>query len=305
MTKVTNVKLHTSLFLLDSTSEVPSHAAGAVGSHGSLRYLSHFTPKVVTADEYIRSKINGVGLATVFEDTAAQALNGYDQGKHDAEFAMKQAQSRGMPSRRPIYFAVDTDPEVFSADRFDAYFDGCAAVMSRQLCGPYGGYKVVARQLDRGFEYCWQTYAWSAGRFDDRSTLYQYSNDHTVGGVGVDYDKAIYQDWGQWDFRTIPLDPWHYHWFDNVARPKMPYQRLTEPTEVAVVKLYDKYRAQQTKIRHPHRKELYILREQCAWLMTRVKEEAREPGKGGWNAFHRGWRFGQLFDRWKGQKKTH
>ena len=50
----------------------------------------------------------------------------------------------------------------------------------------------------------WQTYAWSGGNWDKRAQLQQYSNDRTVGGVSVDYDRSTVDFFGQWT-KTAPV----------------------------------------------------------------------------------------------------
>ena len=48
----------------------------------------------------------------------------------------------------------------------------------------------------------WQTYAWSAGQWDARAQIQQYRNDQFVDGVGVDFDRATADDFGQWSIQV-------------------------------------------------------------------------------------------------------
>ena len=47
----------------------------------------------------------------------------------------------------------------------------------------------------------WQTYAWSAGQWDNRAQIQQYRNDQLIGGVSVDFDRATADDFGQWQIQ--------------------------------------------------------------------------------------------------------
>lgn len=283
-------------FGLDSTSMVPVAAHHAVGSTVAIRYLGHDTSKVVTRAEHQAYKAAGIDLCLVFEDGGRPDLSGYAGGKGDAEFAVNQAIDRlGTPSRPPrITFAWDWDP-TGNVAAADAYYDGVAAVLGRERSGPYGGYAAVARLADHGFKMLWQTYAWSGGQFDTRAQLYQYANDHTVGGVGVDYDHVYGHDFGQWDLKPAPpLDRQHYDRFDKTVR-KLGGGRISE---LETVREYDRLR------KHPlvHRARLRVLRSELALLTGRVYTVAHQAKPPSWGAFHRGWRFQQLIHRSQGKR---
>lgn len=110
-----------------------------------------------------------------------------------------------MPDDRPIYFAADWDASAGQQDEINAYLDGAASVIGRDRVGLYGGYGPVDRAFDaKKITFGWQTYAWSGGRWDARAQLQQYSNDHTINGVGVDYDRAVKSDYGQWRVGVSP-----------------------------------------------------------------------------------------------------
>jgi hypothetical protein len=296
-----STRLSHPLFGLDSTSEVPTAAHRAAGSSFALRYLARETWKVLTADEVRNYRAAGIGVAVVFEDAANNSLLGYGQGKADAEFAANQARALGMPSGRPIFFAVDFDT-AGSPQRTDSYFDGVAAVLGHKASGPYGGYEVVRHQFDRGFQWGWQTYAWSGSALDCRAQLYQYSNSHYVGAVGVDFDHAYYDDYGQWGAVSNP-DPYHYDWFPEGPFPwqsKLLYERW-------LVQEYDHYRVA------PHvggnAEMIALLREDITLARKRVWFEAHMDSTTGqrlakptWTLYHRGWRWQQLLARSTGER---
>jgi hypothetical protein len=301
-------------FGLDSSSEVPVAAHHAVGSSVALRYLSRTTAKVVTAAEHRHYQAAGIDLVLVFEDAGRPDRSDYAGGKADAEFAVKQATDiLGSPPRPPrIRAAADYDP-AGHPEATDAYFDGWAAVLPRAHCGPYGNDQMVGHAHARGFQTLWQTYAWSGGRFCSApaNSVYQYSNDHTVAGVGVDYDHIFGEDFGQWDYHAaapVALDPHHY---GRLTVEHYAWKGRKLPFERSTAVRYDQLR------RHPHnplhRSELAQLRSDLKDLADHVYFEAHGeqqwsspvwgtgPRVPTWSAFHRGFRYQAMIKRAQGQ----
>jgi hypothetical protein len=204
------------LFGFDYTSEIPTSTLKSMGVQFVVRYLSRYTPKVITRGEYERLTAAGIGVALVFEDSATNAELGHGQGLADAQFALAQAiDICGHPAvERPITAAVDYDP-AGAAARTDPYFDAWAQVRgSRALAGPYGGIEVIRHQADRGFDALFQTYAWSGGLIDGRAKILQYSNGHVAGGHGVDFNHAFFADYMQWNIaRPDPYAIFKDEWF--------------------------------------------------------------------------------------------
>lgn len=169
------------------------------------RYMSHSPSKNLTAAEARELSDAGIWVVVVWETTAQRALDGHAAGIDDAMDAQRQALACGMPSDRPIYFAVDWDATSGQQAAINAYLDGAGSVLGWGRVGIYGGYGPVKRALDAGkAHWAWQTYAWSGGRWDPRAQLQQYSNGHTLGGVGCDYDRATTSDYGQWRVGVTP-----------------------------------------------------------------------------------------------------
>ncbi|WP_433234005.1 glycoside hydrolase domain-containing protein [Actinomadura nitritigenes] len=181
-------------------------ALQAAGATFVCRYLSHDTTgKNLSAAEARELSAAGIWIVVVWEGTASRALAGKAAGAADARDAEAQARACGMPAGRPIYFAVDFDANSSQQDEIHAYLDGAASVLGRGRVGLYAGYGPVKRAFDAGkIAFGWQTYAWSGGRWDSRAQLQQYSNDHRVGGVGCDYDRAMTTDYGQWRVGATP-----------------------------------------------------------------------------------------------------
>lgn len=173
------------------------------------RYFSHDTGgKNLTRGEAETLTAGGIWLVGVWEDTAQRALQRHAAGVDDAITAGAQARACGMPEDRPVFFAVDFDASSGQMAAIMAYLDGAATVLTRARVGVYGSYDVVHAALDgKHCDWAWQTYAWSGGRWDERAQLQQYSNDHTIGGVGLDYDRSTKTDFGQWQVGKSPAVP--------------------------------------------------------------------------------------------------
>ncbi len=175
--------------------EISASSLKKGGKHFACRYLSHDSSKNLSPAEAKALSKGGVDIVVVWESTGDRALDGYAAGVADAKAAREQAKACGKPSHAPIFFAVDFEA---SPATLDAYFNGVASVLGAAWCGPYGDDLVCGHLMDRGFAWAWQTYAWSYGRWESRAQLQQWSNDHTLAGVGVDYDRSTTADYGGW-----------------------------------------------------------------------------------------------------------
>lgn len=152
------------------------------------RYFSLDPSKNLHQAEYKHLRAVGVDVQVAWETTANRALAGEHAGREDAIQAEAQRAGCGMPVTQPIYMAIDfeaTGPDV------EAYFRGAHSILGSHT-GAYGRYQVIKHLFDTGLiEHGWQTYAWSAGQWDPRARLRQYSNGHQLAGVSVDYDIEL------------------------------------------------------------------------------------------------------------------
>jgi hypothetical protein len=178
------------------------------GAHFVCRYLSHDTTgKNLTKAEASLLSDNRIWIVVVWESTSDRALAGHSAGVADAQAAVAQARACGMPAGRPIYFAVDFDATAAQQAAINAYLDGAASEIGRDRVGLYAGYYVIKRAFDaKKITWGWQTYAWSGGHWDSRRHIEQYSNDHKINGVGVDYNRATRSDYGQWRVGVTPKE---------------------------------------------------------------------------------------------------
>jgi uncharacterized protein (TIGR03382 family) len=170
----------------------------------AVRYLSYDdSGKNLTRDEANALIAAGVEIVSNWENSAGDALDGFDAGAQYARDAEAQAAANGMPPTRPIYFSVDFDASPGQQAALNDYFDGVASVIGRERTGAYGGYYVIQRLFDAGkITYGWQTYAWSGGQWEPRAQLRQVENG--IAGGTLDRDEAVAADFGQWGLSKPP-----------------------------------------------------------------------------------------------------
>ena len=141
------------------------------------------------------------GVVSNYESIGGEALGGYAQGVTAAHDAQAQHAACAGPPNQPIYFSVDfnTDPSMY--DTIGGYFKGVASVIGLTRTGAYGEYEIIKWLFDQQLiVWGWQTYAWSAGAFDERCQLAQDLNGQPLGGGTVDFDSAHAADFGQWNW---------------------------------------------------------------------------------------------------------
>jgi hypothetical protein len=173
-------------------------ALAAAGKRFAARYLSTDADKNITRAEADDLAAHGVSSVVVWETTAKRPLSGRAAGISDAQAAQRQATAAGMPSGRPIYFAVDFDAQPSQMPTVMAYLDGAASVLGKARVGVYGGYDVVRAALDgKHAAWGWQTRAWSEGHWEPRARIRQGTT-QTIGGVSCDLNTATAEDYGQW-----------------------------------------------------------------------------------------------------------
>lgn len=191
-----------------------------------IRYLSHDTAgKNLSRSEADRLANAGIWLAVIWESSANRAATGgRSGGVADATRAQAQADSCGMPSGRPIYFAVDFDASGVNWSKIVEYFKGVASVIGLERVGMYAGHFPIRWAFNEGLiSYGWQTIAWSQGLFDIRCHLFQYAIEQTIDGVDCDFNEAYRADFGQWMPGKVPAAP------EPPAAPPFPGRVITQP----------------------------------------------------------------------------
>lgn len=166
------------------------------------RYLVPSGWKQLTKAEADAISAAGLQLISVYETTADRALGGYAAGLADGAKAVEVAAAVGQPKGSRIYFAVDFDARAGQMQTVIDYIRGCSEATPDYTTGVYGSAAVVQAVMIAGV--CsgyWQTYAWSRGVKVPGIQVYQYQNDITVNGIGIDRNDS-YGDEGWWT--TLP-----------------------------------------------------------------------------------------------------
>lgn len=170
------------------------------GKSFAVRYVG--TPasgKSLTAGEVAELRQAGVEVVATYETTAGFMLTA--DGASAARAARTHAASCGMPSGRPIYFALDVDPAGLSTTewgRVERFLDDAAGVLGRGAVGVYGAFSAIERLVPNRAHWGWQTYAWSHRRWSDKAHLTQYKNGVDLAGGTVDLCASKTTDYGQW-----------------------------------------------------------------------------------------------------------
>lgn len=172
---------------------VAPRALVQAGATFAVRYINSGNGKDLTRSEAEDLSHGGLDIAVVMETTADFMAT--SSGASAARHALHAAEQAGMPKGRPVYFAHDQEEVqptalAFLRDAIDA--TGVGQV------GAYGGIDFIEAAHRAGVRYLWQTLAWSRGLWSPHAQLRQIVNGRSIAGVGVDIDRAVAADFGQW-----------------------------------------------------------------------------------------------------------
>lgn len=186
---------------VDYSYDKPDPAGLArAGKRFAVRYVG--TPssgKSLTTLEADNLRRAGVEIVATYETTAGFMLNA--DGAAAATRALAHARQCGMPAGRPIYFALDVDPEPLTESQWlgiNRFLDGAASVLGRDAVGVYGGFRAIERLVPDKARWGWQTYGWSRKRWSTKAHLTQYQNGVALAGGTVDLCASKKPDYGQW-----------------------------------------------------------------------------------------------------------
>ncbi len=159
-----------------------------------IRYCVPGRAKSTDAAEIADMLAHNIAVLLVWETTAARAAAGFVAGVADAKAATAFQAQVGIPSSRPIYYAVDYDanpPDV------EAYFKGVLSVPG--VDGDYGSFRVIQfLRTHDGVPFAWQTVAWSHGQVDAGKNIFQRLQQVTIDGVQCDVNESFTADFGQY-----------------------------------------------------------------------------------------------------------
>ena len=206
---------------------VPPGQIASASYLGAVVYVSESRPganfdfKPVTRDYTDALRAAGLHVVSNYQygkpgwPTPSDYTRGYDGGVSDAQTALRLHADGGGPGSAPIFFSVDED---IDADAWKtlgvAWFRGINSVLGVGRTGIYGHAKacawaagdgVIGFSSTPGRRWAWQTRAWSHGEREPTAVLYQSAvftaSDPAIvlGGVHVDADDVLADDFGQWD----------------------------------------------------------------------------------------------------------
>lgn len=187
------------------------------GQRFVVRYTSNGnSSKNASKAEIDALKAKGFKVVIVHQNGVGDMLQGADKGRLDAQYAKSKTEALGMPNNRPIYFALDQDPEPLSLGQLNtcrSYLDGAASVIGRNRVGVYAGYRGIEAFCPQWAPWGWQTYAWSGGRISSKAHFRQYRNGVHLCGGDVDLNETYQPDFGQWpheedDMFTPETEEW-------------------------------------------------------------------------------------------------
>jgi len=217
------------LRLIDfATRQVSPAQIKAAGYDGALVYVSELRPgatfdfKPVTRDFTDGMRAVGLHVVSIYQygkpgwvNSPSDFTRGYDGGVADAQTALRLHAAAGGPDSAPIYFSVDEPLDYPTWKSLGApWFRGINSVLGAGRTGIYGGVNelgwaigdgVVGASTTPGFQWAWQTKAWSAGKRAPGAVLFQrevvtaVDPGAIIDGVSVDVDDVLAPDFGQWD----------------------------------------------------------------------------------------------------------
>lgn len=187
---------------LDSASRLNAIAAKNAGYSAWGRYLAGNYK--MNATEVASATAEGIGLWSIYETGADNALGGASEAAIDAQGAVIAAIALKQPKGSAIYCTVDFDPtqeqltdvieyvRAFTiAVRSDGYKGGC-----------YGG-AIVMEAVANMVDYRWQAGGWSNGITVPGCALHQKVTTVSVGGVVCDLNVIQAADYGAWNLHGL------------------------------------------------------------------------------------------------------
>lgn len=204
----------------DASAAYPApDAVKAAGVSGVVAYLSGRRPgaewmqaKPLTrdvADSYREAGLEIVSNYQFGKGSTADWLGGEAAGVYHATLALAFHQQAGGPEGAPIYAPVDDGfgpGYAYSVDHWNTlvapFLRGWQKVLGKERTGIYCNYRCIDWALEDGLgTYFWQ-HGWgkpSADQPHPQAHLLQYEIDkRQIGGVGVDLNRVLKENHGQW-----------------------------------------------------------------------------------------------------------
>ncbi|MEU7766436.1 glycoside hydrolase domain-containing protein [Nocardia sp. NPDC049190] len=203
--------------LIDPQAIKDAGYAGVIGYFSDSRPGTNFGAKPLTREYCDRLRAIGLEVVSNYQygkgDTA-DWKGGFDAGVQHARIALGYHLAAGGPRLRPLYAPVDANPSLAEWNSLIAPFlRGWASVVGLEWTGVYANARCIDWALEDGVATWFWQHNWSGDTSingDHPSAhLHQIRIDRdVVGGVGVDVDKILAADYGQWSKAgSPPPDP--------------------------------------------------------------------------------------------------
>ena len=207
--------------------QIPADRIRAAGYSGVINYVSlsrpgaSFGAKPITRSYAQQLTAAGLMIVSNYQygkpggSAQSDFKRGFDGGVADARTASKLHTAAGGGQSAPIFFTIDED---INHDTWNTvalkWFRGINSVLGVQRTGVYGGIDVcqwaaadgvIGTSRTPGHRWAWQTKAWSGSKVNPAAVIYQRvvstaSNPGpTVGGLEVDVNDVLAEDFGQWN----------------------------------------------------------------------------------------------------------
>ncbi|MCQ4364537.1 DUF1906 domain-containing protein [Mycobacterium gordonae] len=204
--------------LVDYSAGVPSaEQIRAAGYAGAVRYVSD--PR----EDWMRGKplrkqeaddLRSHGLAVVSNYQFGKAATadwkgGAAQGRKDAERGLRLHTEAGGPNTAPIYVSIDACPsEQEWNTQCRPYLLAWQERLGKERMGVYCNFPCIEWAIRDGIGTYFWMHNWdegySGGQVHPAAHLHQFEIDkQRVGGVGVDRNRILREDFGQWDVVAV------------------------------------------------------------------------------------------------------
>jgi hypothetical protein len=181
---------------IDAAGHPSAAAVKAAGCNVVGFYLTgKFAPTSALIESYLAA---GLGLISIFETGAQNALGAAAQATTDAHAALAAMASFKQPTGTAAVFTVDFDPTAAQLAAVGEYAQTFAGFLraAKNLVTGYGGTATLQEVVSR-VDYTWQAAGWSNGVLFP-ANIRQEITQITVGGVQCDQDAILKLPFGAW-----------------------------------------------------------------------------------------------------------
>lgn len=204
-----------------SAAQIDPQAIRQAGYEAVINYVSEARPsaswmkavKPMSAAYAAKLRAAGIEIVSNYQygktgdATPSDWRGGYDAGVLHGKKALANHFAAGGPGWRPCYAPCDDNPTADEVDRLVLPFiQGWASVWGKEWTGIYCNRQTWERLKARGAPVTWfWQHFWDGGSGDKRARIHPDArmaqlriDQDQVGGVGVDHNVLLADDYGQW-----------------------------------------------------------------------------------------------------------